>query len=101
MKLLFDQNLSSRLSALLSDLYAGSIHVRDIGLTSATDTAIWLHAKQHGFVIVSKDSDFQQRSLLTGHPPNSYGFELEIVLCRPSITFSASIPRLSTHSTRM
>ncbi len=32
-------------------------------------TAIWEHAKAYGFVIVSKDSDFQQRSLLFGRPP--------------------------------
>lgn len=66
MKLLFDQNPSPR---LLCDLYPDSVHVRDIGLNDATDTAIWKHAEQNGFVIVSKDSDFQQRSLLIGHPP--------------------------------
>lgn len=69
MKLLFDQNLSPRLASLLADLYPDSVHVRDIGLRDATDFAIWGHAKQHGFVLVSKDSDFQQRSLLEGHPP--------------------------------
>ncbi len=69
MKLLFDQNLSPRLPQLLSDLYPDSIHVRAIGLRDASDTVIWGHAQQHGFVIVSKDSDFQQRSLLRGHPP--------------------------------
>jgi predicted nuclease of predicted toxin-antitoxin system len=69
MKFLFDQNLSPRLPHLLSDLYPDSVHVRDIGLRDATDTVIWNHARQHGFVIVSKDSDFQQRSLLFGHPP--------------------------------
>ena len=69
MKLLFDQNLSPRLPRLLSDLYPGSAHVRDVGLKDATDTIIWRFAKQNGFVIVSKDSDFQQRSLLFGHPP--------------------------------
>ena len=69
MKLLFDQNLSPQLARLLSDIYPNSVHVRDIGLRDATDTAIWTHAKQHGFVIVSKDSDFQPRSLLYGHPP--------------------------------
>lgn len=69
MKLLFDQNLSPRLPRLLADLYPDSLHVCDIGLRDATDTEIWEYAKQNGFVIVSKDSDFQQRSLLHGHPP--------------------------------
>ncbi len=69
MKLLFDQNLSPRLPASLADLYPGSIHVRHIALAEATDTMIWEYAKQQGFVIVSKDSDFQKRSLLFGHPP--------------------------------
>jgi len=69
MKLLFDQNLSPRLPRLLSDLYPDSAHVREVGLRDATDTVIWIHAKQNGLVIVSKDSDFQQRSLLLGHPP--------------------------------
>jgi predicted nuclease of predicted toxin-antitoxin system len=69
MKLLFDQNLSPRLPRLLADLYPDSVHVREVGLRNATDTVIWMHAKQNGFVIVSKDSDFQQRSLSLGHPP--------------------------------
>jgi predicted nuclease of predicted toxin-antitoxin system len=69
MKLLFDQNLSPRLSRSLADIYPDSVHVRDLGLSEATDTAVWAHAQQHSFVIVSKDSDFQQRSLLLGHPP--------------------------------
>lgn len=69
MKLLFDQNLSPHLALLLYDLFPGSVHVREIGLKDATDTVIWHHAQQHGFVLVSKDSDFQQRSLLLGHPP--------------------------------
>ncbi|HLL16666.1 MAG TPA: DUF5615 family PIN-like protein [Pyrinomonadaceae bacterium] len=69
MKLLFDQNLSPRLPRLLADLYAGSVHVREVGLRDAADAAIWDYAKSHGFAIVSKDSDFQQRSLLHGSPP--------------------------------
>lgn len=69
MKLLFDQNLSPRLPRLLEDIYAGSVHVREIGLRDANDIVIWEYAKQHGFAIVSKDSDFQQRSLLYGSPP--------------------------------
>jgi len=69
MKLLFDQNLSPRLPRLLADLYPDSLHVRDVGLRDASDTEIWEYARQNGLVIVSKDSDFQQRSLLYGHPP--------------------------------
>ena len=71
MKLLFDQNLSPRLPHVLEDLYPDSLHVREADLQDATDSEIWAYAKQHGFVIVSKDSDFQQRSLLFGHPPKS------------------------------
>ena len=69
MKLIFDQNLSPRLPRLLLTLYPGSLHVRDLGMKDASDSMIWNHARNHGFVIVSKDSDFQQRSLLYGHPP--------------------------------
>ena len=32
-------------------------------------TAIWQYARANGLAIVSKDSDFQQRSLLHGAPP--------------------------------
>ena len=69
MKLLFDQNLSPRLPRMLSDIYADSLHVRDIGLRDADDLVIWEYAKVNGYAIVSKDSDFQQRSLLHGAPP--------------------------------
>jgi predicted nuclease of predicted toxin-antitoxin system len=64
MKLLFDQNLSPRLPRLLADIYADSVHVREVGLRDEDDSVIWEYAKLHGFAIVSKDSDFQQRSLL-------------------------------------
>ncbi len=44
MKLLFDQNLSPGLVAALDDVYPGSIHVRDVGLQSADDDAVWSYA---------------------------------------------------------
>jgi predicted nuclease of predicted toxin-antitoxin system len=69
MKLLFDQNLSPRLPQLLADLYPDSVHVREVGLRDATDTQIWEYAKSNNFAIISKDTDFQSRSLLYGHPP--------------------------------
>ncbi len=69
MKLLFDENLAPRLAAALSDLYPGSVHLRDCGLSGASDVEVWQHARDNGFVIVSKDSDFAGRSFLLGSPP--------------------------------
>lgn len=69
MKLLFDQNLSPRLVRRLADIYADSVRVRGIGLRGCRRSVIWDYAKLNGFTIVSKDSDFQQRSLLYGGPP--------------------------------
>jgi predicted nuclease of predicted toxin-antitoxin system len=68
-KLLFDENLSPRLARLLADLYPGSVHVHHIGFGAAHDAALWHYAEQHGFVIVSKDADFSERSLRLGPPP--------------------------------
>jgi predicted nuclease of predicted toxin-antitoxin system len=69
MKLLFDQNLSHRLVAQLATEFPGSDHVRNAGLATSPDPDVWAYAAAHGFVIVSKDTDFQQRALLHGHPP--------------------------------
>jgi len=69
MRLLFDQNLSHRLVRLLSDVYPGCEHVRNVGLKEASDTLVWSFARDNGFTVVSKDSDFHQRSLLLGFPP--------------------------------
>jgi len=68
-KLLFDENLPPRLPRALADLYPDSAHVRECGLASADDSTIWQYAKDRGLTIVSKDSDFQDRSVLHGHPP--------------------------------
>jgi predicted nuclease of predicted toxin-antitoxin system len=68
-KLLFDENLSPRLAGALSDLYAGSVHLRGCGLRGATDAEVWRYAGENGFAIVSKDSDFSQKSSLFGSPP--------------------------------
>jgi predicted nuclease of predicted toxin-antitoxin system len=69
MKLLFDQNLSPRLVGQLAPEFPGSQHVRDAGLAAAPDPTVWAYAASQGLVIASKDSDFQQRALLYGHPP--------------------------------
>ena len=69
MRLLFDQNLSPRLPRLLHDIFPDSIHVREVALHESDDSLVWDYAKENGYHIVSKDTDFQQRSLLLGAPP--------------------------------
>lgn len=38
-------------------------------MKESEDVDIWEYAKANNLVIVTKDLDFQQRSLLYGHPP--------------------------------
>lgn len=69
MRLLFDENLSPRLPTLLDDVFPQSAHVDRVGLGSASDSSVWEYAKANGHLIVSKDSDFHESSLLHGYPP--------------------------------
>jgi predicted nuclease of predicted toxin-antitoxin system len=69
MKLLFDENLPSKLSTRLSDLFPDSLHVRDIGMKATIDPIVWNYAKDNDFMIVSKDADMHDLSLLFGNPP--------------------------------
>ena len=64
MRLLFDQNLARRLVSKLAIEYPDSEHVADLNLDTATDRAIWDYAGAHGYVIVSKDTDFRQLAFL-------------------------------------
>jgi predicted nuclease of predicted toxin-antitoxin system len=68
-KLLFDENLSPRLVAALADIFPDSAHVDRLGLGGATDDEVWEHAHKQGYTLVSKDSDFHEKSLLHGYPP--------------------------------
>jgi predicted nuclease of predicted toxin-antitoxin system len=69
MKLLLDENLPPALATALHPVYAGSTHVHQCGLGSADDLAIWSFAREQGFVIVTKDADYEVLSLLKGSPP--------------------------------
>jgi len=69
MKLLLDQNISHKLVKELKDLFSGSNHVYSLGLHTATDEEIWIYSRDHGFTIVTQDSDFNERSLIYGYPP--------------------------------
>jgi predicted nuclease of predicted toxin-antitoxin system len=68
-KRLLDANVSPTLVSHLKNEYPDSIHVRDAGLRHASDPEVWDYARMHGFAIVSKDTDFRERSFVEGFPP--------------------------------
>jgi predicted nuclease of predicted toxin-antitoxin system len=67
--LLFDHNLSPKLLNRLADMYPGSAHVELLGLATADDRTVWDYARQHGYMIVTKDADFSELLLLYSFPP--------------------------------
>jgi predicted nuclease of predicted toxin-antitoxin system len=67
--LLFDQNLSPNLIGRLADLYPNSVHAQPIGLGTTLDRVVWDYARERDYIIVSKDADFSEISLLLGFPP--------------------------------
>ncbi len=69
MKLLLDQNLSRNLVGRLQTLDEDTTHVSLVGLGTATDREVWEYAGEHGYALVSKDSDFRQLAFLYGPPP--------------------------------
>jgi predicted nuclease of predicted toxin-antitoxin system len=68
-KLLLDENLSPKLVGYLTYEFPGSSHVELLGMRGHSDAEIWKLAKRDGYVLVSKDDDFRQRSFVYGAPP--------------------------------
>ena len=58
MRLLFDQNRSSRLLERLADLHPDAAHVSALGLGRAQDIEVWEHARTSPYLLVSKDAEF-------------------------------------------
>ena len=69
MKLLLDENLSRRLVPFLQHDYPGSSQVVLLGMQSASDKGVWQKAREDGYVVVTRDADFQELSLVWGQPP--------------------------------
>lgn len=69
MKLLFDHNFSPKLIKRLADVYPLSQHVSEVGMADALDKVVWNYARQHDFIIVTKDADFNEYQLIAGFPP--------------------------------
>lgn len=69
MKLLLDENLSRRIVPFLQQDYPGSTQVALIDLESSSDNEVWEYAKANAFTIVTRDADFEDMSIVRGHPP--------------------------------
>lgn len=69
MKLLLDENLSRRIIPFIQNDYSGSTQIALLDMSGAQDKAVWQYAKDNDFVIVTKDSDFYDLSLVQGSPP--------------------------------
>ena len=69
MKLLLDENLSRRLVPFLQNAYPGTSQVVLLGMESASDREIWQTAKENNFVVVTRDADFEELSVVLGQPP--------------------------------
>ena len=68
-KLLFDNNISHRVIARISDIFPNANHVMLESLDESTDREVWRFARQNGYTIVTKDSDFNDLAIYHGSPP--------------------------------
>jgi len=66
---LIDENLSPRLEEALRKDFPGSVHVEKLGFLGADDTTLWNEARARGLAILTKDDDFNARSIIYGAPP--------------------------------
>ncbi len=69
-KLLFDQNLSYKLVSRLENIYPDSTHIAAIGLDKSSDIDVWKFARENKYIIVTKDSDFNEICTLHDFPPH-------------------------------
>lgn len=69
MKLLLDENLSRRIVPLLVTDYPGTSQVALLGLEQSSDLDLWDYAKENDYVIVTKDADFHELSIVNSAPP--------------------------------
>ena len=69
MNFLIDANLPPRLCVWLQKRGQQATHLLDLRSLRLPDTQVWALAVTHQAVIITKDADFYERSLLLGQPP--------------------------------
>jgi predicted nuclease of predicted toxin-antitoxin system len=68
-KLLLDHNISHKLVARLTDVFPDSTQTRLLNLGRTNDPQLWLVARNHDYVFVTKDKDVAELAILRGAPP--------------------------------
>ena len=81
MKLLFDHNLSQRLSGRMQDIFPGSLHISEVLARRTPDESIWIYAIDNDFVVITKDSDHPDLSSRLGYPPKVIWIRSGIGVC--------------------
>ncbi len=90
--LLFDQNISFKISKKVEDIFPGAKHLSDLRLEMAKDIEVWEYAKNNNYCIVTFDFDFIDLSTLNGSPPKIIWLRLG------NTTTDAIVLRLHTDS---
>ncbi len=90
MKLLFDQNISYRITKKLDNSFPECQHISDCGLLNCDDSEIWEYAKKNSYSIVTFDADFYDISVINGHPP-------KIIWIRRGNLSTTEVAALITH----
>jgi predicted nuclease of predicted toxin-antitoxin system len=91
MRLLFDQNISFRITKKLIQFFPDCKHVSDCGLMDCDDPDIWEYARKNDYSIVTFDSDFYDISVINGHPP-------KIIWIRAGNLTTKEIAKLMIHN---
>lgn len=93
MKLLFDQNVSFRITKKVTSIFPKAKQVRELGLEDTCDLYIWDYAKANNYTIVTFDADFSDIASIKGTPPKI------IWLRTGNMTTDAIAEILKAHST--
>ncbi|WP_367998467.1 DUF5615 family PIN-like protein [Rhodomicrobium lacus] len=56
--LLIDKNISFRIVDVLTEIFPGTIHVKNAVGAGAPDRTVAAYARKHGLIVVTKDKDY-------------------------------------------
>ena len=70
MKILIDENISSRLVSRIQHVFPDVEHVKTLGLMTTNDFNIFMYARQNGYdAVLTLDEDYYNIQLAHGMPP--------------------------------